>query len=380
MKLSKRLNNFPEYIFSSLNKKARQIEQKTGKKVLNLAIGNPSFSPSQNYLQKYKKFLDDKNAHYYPGYGAITEFGQALIYWYKKRFKCQLQASQIYPLLGAKDGIVHLSFALLDKGEEVLVPDPGYPAYSGSALMVNAKPVYYNLTEANNFKINLLEIEKKISSKTKFIWVNFPSNPTGQIIDKKELKKLIGLCLKHKIWIAYDNAYSEITFNNYTAPSILEIPQAKKVAIEIGSFSKTFSFAGFRIGWVAGSQKLISALAKIKSQVDSGLSLPLQKLSAFALTHYNKNWYQKMISNYQEQRKTIATYLKKLDLRFSLPKASLYIWAKIPKSFQNSEKFCLESLEKKQILLAPGSAFGKNGKRYVRASVSSDIKNIDKYF
>ncbi|MBI2314913.1 aminotransferase class I/II-fold pyridoxal phosphate-dependent enzyme [Candidatus Daviesbacteria bacterium] len=371
IKSAKRLNVFSEYIFSRLQKKVKAVEAKSKKKVLDFGAGNPDVKPSFFYLKKFDEFLTDGKSHLYPGFGANNEFSQALINWYKKRFKVNLKESEVFPLLGAKDGVSHLPLALLDPDDEVLVPDPGYPAYTDTALMVGGRVVYYNPEKL---------IDVKISKKTKFMWVNFPSNPTGQVISLEQLDKLVKFAKKHNLIIAYDNAYSEITFDNYIAPSILQIPGAKNIAIELGSFSKTFSFAGFRMGWIVGNSKVITALAKVKSQMDSGLSTPLQKLGAFALNHPDKKWHQQMIKSYQQRRDIIANYLKQLGLTFTLPKGSLYIWAKIPADFKDAEQFCNYLLEKKQILVTPGSAFGKSGKQSIRISICTNIDQIENYF
>lgn len=380
IKTAGRLNNFGEYVFSKLGKKVKEIELVSGRKVLNFGLGNPDYPPSKLYLDKFCEFINEQNTHLYPGFGANEEFSNALINWYQKRFQVTLEKSQIFPLLGAKDGVSHLPLALLDEGDEVLVPDPGYPAFTDPTLMIGGKVIYYDLLEKNNFKISFSEIEKKVTDKTKFIWVNFPGNPTGQVISLEELEKIVAFAKKHKIIIVYDNAYSEITFDNFIAPSILQIDGAKDVAVELGSFSKTFSFAGFRMGWIVGNKEIIAALAKVKSQMDSGLSTPLQNLGAFALTNTDKDWYQKMITSYQERRQIIAGHLKKLGLQFTLPKGSLYIWAKIPQSAKNAEDYCMQLLKDRQILLTPGTAFGKNGQRYVRVSICVNIDNINKYF
>lgn len=380
MKLAKRLDQFQEYFFSSLAKKKAEVEKLTGKKVLDLSIGSPDFPPSSIYVNKLKEFLDEKNSHIYPGYGAIPEFAQGLQNWYKKRFNVDLEKDELFPLLGGKDGVSHLALALLDSGDEVLVPDPGYPAFSGPATLIGAKPVFYNLTEVNNFKINFEELKKKLTEKTRFIWVNFPANPTGQVVSVNDLKQIVDFAKKNKIWLVYDNAYSEITFDGYTAPSILQIKGAKDVAVEIGSFSKTFSFAGYRMGWIVGNKKIISALAKVKSQFDSGLSRPLQKLGAYALNHTDKLWQKAMITSYEDRRNIIIKNLKRIGLNANKTKGSLYLWAKIPEHFKDSQEFSFDFLEKKQILLTPGTAFGKNGLRYVRVSISSNIDNIDSYF
>lgn len=380
IKLSKRLNNFGEYVFSKLGKKVKEVEIESKRKVLNFGPGNPDFPPSTLYINKLCEFIKDNDSHLYPGFGANEQFTDALIYWYKKRFGVDLEKQELFPLLGAKDGVSHLPLALLDEGGEVLAPDPGYPAFTDPALMIGGKVVYYDLLEETDFKISILKLEQKISDKTKFIWINFPSNPTGQVATLKELEEIVSFAKKHNILIVYDNAYSEITFDGFIAPSILQIHGARDIAVELGSFSKTFSFAGFRMGWVVGNKEIVAALAKVKSQMDSGLSIHLQELGAYALTNTNEEWYQKMLRSYQERRVVISQHLKKLGLTFSLPKGSLYIWAKIPESDINSEDYCMQLLEEKQILLTPGSAFGKNGERYVRVSICINIDNINEYF
>lgn len=379
MQFSNRLNTISEYIFSRLEKKVKKIESTSGRKVLNLSIGSPTFPPAEVYLNRLKEIIAEPNIHLYPGYNAIPEFKTAIKKWYKRRFRVDITDEEIFPLFGSKDAISHLPIALINKEDEVLTPDPGYPAFAGSVLLAEGKPVYYDLLEKNEFKVDIKELEKLVNSKTKFIWVNFPSNPTGQVIDLSELNKIVDFCLKYKIRLIYDNAYSEITFDGYKAPSILQINKAKEIAIEIGSLSKTFSFAGFRIGWAVGNKDLINALAKIKSQIDSGLPLVWQKLAAFALTNFDQKWYKAMIKEYQTRRDIIAPHMRKLDLSFHYPLGSLYLWAKIPDGYKDSEEFVNKILEKYQVLLAPGSAFGKNGDRYVRISICSNINNIDSY-
>lgn len=209
--------------------------------------------------------------------------------------------------------------------------------------------------------------------------MNAPSNPTGATLTKTELVRIVDFALKHNLIILYDNTYAEITFNGYRAPSILEIPEAKDVTVEIGSFSKTFSFAGYRMGWAVGNKDALASLTKLKALVDSGLSLPLQRLGAFALSHFDKKWHAEMLATYQRRRDIIAIKLQTLGLTFSLPKGALYIWAKIPDSAQNSENFCMELLKRKHVLFTPGTAFGSNGERFVRVSICANIDTIDEY-
>ena len=348
-----------------------EVEKNVGRKVLNFGPGSPDFPPSERYKEKLKEFFDDPKAHLYPGFPPIPEFSEGIIAWYKNRFGTDISQSELYPLIGAKDGIAHISLALLDQGDEILLPDPGYPAYEGMALMAGARPVFYR---------DISELKQYISSKTKAMWVNFPANPTGSVITKEELAAIVEIAKKNGIWLLYDNAYSEITFDGFRAPSVLEIPGAKDVALELGSFSKMFSFAGYRMGWVAGNGNLINALAKIKSQVDSGLSLPFQRLAGFALTHPDKDWSGAMLASYQGRRDTILSHLQKIGLTASIPKGGLYLWARIPEGYTDSEAYSLDILEKKQILFTPGTAFGASGKDYVRVSFCVNVDTISEYF
>jgi len=380
MKLSKRIDQFPEYIFSRLAKRVAEVEKKSGKKVLNLGVGSPDFQPNKIYLDKLKEYIDESGSYLYPGYGAIPQLAEGLKSWYKERFHVHLEENEFYPLLGSRDGVAHLPLALCDAEDEILIPDPGYPAFSGPALMIGVKPVYYNLLAANHFKIDHKELEKKVTRKTKYIWVNFPSNPTGQVATLEELALLVTFAKRHNIWLIYDNAYAEITFDRYMAPSILQIEGAKDIAVEIGSFSKMFSLAGFRMGWIVGNSEIIASLAKVKSQMDSGLTRPLQQLGAYALTHPDDVWHQEMIASYQKRRDSIIEHLKRIGLSAQKTQGSLYLWVPIPDECQDSETYALELLEKKQILLTPGSAFGENGKRYVRVSICVNIDHIEEYF
>ncbi len=375
-----RLSHMPEYVFSRLMKEIKAVEQRSGRRVLDLGIGTPDVPPSQNYLDRLTALIRQPQAHAYPGYNATPEFATALIAWYKKRFDVDLETSELLTLNGAKDGIAHLPLALLNAGDEILVPDPGYPAFSAPASLAGAHVVTYDLLPEHDFKIDLQALAGKLSDRSRYIWVNFPSNPTGQVATLAELEAIVNFAKQHDLFILYDNAYSEITFDDFIAPSILQIEGAKDYAVELGSFSKSSSLAGYRMGWIVGNPDIIATLAKLKSQLDSGLSLPLQGLGAYVLTHPDHEWSAAMIDSYTQRRDSIATHLKNLGVQFSLPLGSLYIWAKIPDDEPDAETYCLQLLRHKQIFVAPGSAFGSNGNRYLRASICANIDKIEEYF
>lgn len=380
IKPAKRLQNFPEYIFSRLNKEVAKVEATTGRKVLNFGAGSPDVPPSPEYVEKLTEFIHDSKAHVYPGYGPIPEYRDALISWHKNRFGVTLEKDEVYSLFGEKQAIALLPLAFLDEDDEVLIPDPGYQGFAGPAVMIGAKAVYYDLLEEDKYAINIDSLQAKVTERTKFMWVNAPSNPLGSVLSFDKLKAIVDFAKKNDIFIVYDNAYSEITFDGYVAPSILQIEGAKDIAVEINSFSKSFSLAGYRLGWIVGNKDIIATLAKVKSQMDSGIARPLQQLGAYILTHPDKKWQEQMIQSYKDRRDRIAIHLDKLGLIFTLPQASLYIWAKIPDEATDSETYAMNLLHEKQILLTPGVAFGNNGKRHVRVSICVNIDSIEEYF
>lgn len=375
---SKRLGLFPEYPYAELARMKKEVEKKDSCKVLDLSIGSPTFPPSKVYIDKLKEYLDTKDAYLYPGNGAIPELREALKKWYKKRFNVSLEDTEIFALLGAKDGVSHIPLALLDSGDEILIPDPGYPAFTGPAVIIGAVPIYYKIPPQG--EPLLQHIVEKITKKTKAIWINIPGNPTGYTCTFEELKQLVVLAKKNNILILYDNAYSEITFNGYIAPSILEVPAAKDIAIEVGSFSKAFSFAGFRMGWIVGNKDILSALSKVKSQMDSGLMQPLQLLGAYALNNFNRDWHNQMIAFYQTNRDTLIRAFEQSQHKATCPKGALYLWISIPPSFLNGIEYTKYLLMHHHILVTPGSVFGPSGKKYIRASYSSDLSHIADYF
>ncbi len=322
MRLSKRLGAFPEYIHSKMARAAAEVEKKTGRKVWNFGAGSPDVRPSEKYVEKFSEFVREPSSHLYPGYRGIPEFNQAIQKWYKERFGVVLEDDEILPLLGGKDGIAHLPLALLDDGDEFLVPDPGYPAFTTPAEMVGGVPVIYDLLPENDFHLAAQELRAKRTVKTKYAWINFPSNPTGQVASLDDLASYVEFAKDTDTLLIHDNCYAEIAFES-TPPSILQVQGAKEYAVELGSFSKAFSFAGLRMGWLVGNRDVIAALAKVKSQMDSGMWVPLQKIGAYALTNTDTEWHAQMIESYKHRRDVIAEKFRALGCTVSTPEAAL---------------------------------------------------------
>ncbi len=374
-----RLNSISDYVHLAWGQRIKEVEATTGNKVLNVSPGIPYFRPSQHYLDALQRFVQEPDAHLYPPYGPLPEFSAALQHWYQSRFHVALPTENLYPVLGSKDAIAHIALALINPGDEVLVPDPGYPAFTSSTLIAGGIPIPYALGEDAHPPLDIATLEKQINPRTKYIWVNFPSNPTGHVAHLSLLQQLVDMAHAHKILILYDNAYSEITFDGYVAPSILEIPGAFEVALELGSCSKMFSFAGFRIGWVAGNNSIIAALKTMKSHMDSGLSRPLQQLAAYAFIHPDHAWRQNMLARYQANRDILVQHFRGMGLTGTPPAGGLFVWARIPATYRNADEYSKWLLQEKQVAVTPGTAFGNNGTQYIRANIATPLEHINKY-
>jgi LL-diaminopimelate aminotransferase len=381
MKLSEIAKPGSEYIFARLEREKREVESKTGRQVLNLGAGNPDFPPSQKFIAELKRVVSaDSRIFKYPGYRGTEELLTALRDHLNQRYNLSLETDQLHVLLGAKDGINSIYSATLDQGSEALIPDPGYQGYRGYPEMIGAKVVPYELKPENNFQVEIEELEKLLTPATRLIWVNYPSNPTGALATKETLTSLVEFAIQHDLAIAYDHAYNDIVFDGEVSPSILQVPNADRVAVELFSFSKSHSFAGLRIGYVAGNRELINAIKQVKSKVDSGLSIDRQALAAYVLRNPDPEWAEAMLTSYRIRRDILCHYLQTLGLKFTVPRAGLYIWAEVPEDFEDGDQFAERMLRDHQILVTPGSAFGKNGKKYVRISFCVNIEGINQYF
>lgn len=373
MTISNRVNSLGGYVFSR-----PKMSGKSGL-ILDLGAGNPTLPPSVKMTTALGKLVSDPQNYRYPGYKAIPELFLALRDFYERQFSFELREENVLPLLGAKDGVNAINLALADFGDEVLIPDPGYPAYSSLAKLHGLKPVTYVLEEKNSFQLDVKKLDKLKTTKPKFIWVNFPSNPTGQIPNPEILKELVDWCLKNKVWLIYDNAYLSIRFDGQPSFSIFQIEGAEKIAAEICSLSKSHSLAGLRIGWIVGNAQIINALSQVKSQMDSGMSLLWQKILALALSDDDQNWQQALVEKYEEARALTLKLMSKLGLECKLPLASLYLWIKVPVGFADGQALADFLLREKRIIVTPGVAFGESGKKYIRVSVTADPKLIRKF-
>lgn len=360
-----RLKDVKEYYFSTKLREVAQLIQE-GKPVINIAIGSPDLQPPSNVIEALKSTMQLDNAHKYQSYQGIPEFRLAIANFYKTHYNVTLNPSaEILPLMGSKEGIMHISMAFLNKGDKVLIPNPGYPTYTSVTKLVEAEPVFYNLNENNNWLPNFQEIEKEDLSKVKIMWVNYPHMPTGAVALKNDFKKLIAFAKKHDILVVNDNPYSFILNNN--PQSILEVEGAKEVAIELNSLSKTFNMAGWRVGMVVGNSEILKTILQVKSNMDSGMFLGIQKGAVEALK-LSENWFKKQDVIYNKRRILVWKILDALGCTYDTKIGGLFVWAKIPKG-EKSEEFTETLLFKKDVFITPGTVFGSNGEGYIRASL-----------
>jgi LL-diaminopimelate aminotransferase len=362
---AKRLDTVEEYYFSTKLREVRELAA-SGRPIINIGIGSPDLQPPTKVIEAIQQSFNDITAHKYQSYQGLPELRNAISSFYKNKFGVTvISENEVLPLMGSKEGVMHISLAFLNEGDEVLIPNPGYPTYSSVTKLVGAKPVFYNLDEATNWQPDFDELEKLDLSKVKIMWVNYPHMPTGTNAMKETFIKLITFGKKHQILIVNDNPYSFIL--NNTPISILQVDGAKEIALELNSLSKTFNMAGWRVGMVLGNSNFINQILKVKSNMDSGMFYGIQKGAIEAL-HLSENWFQIQNKEYQERRELVFELANKLKCTYNKNSAGLFVWAKIPQG-KTSEEFTDEILYKKDVFVAPGTVFGSNGEGFIRFSL-----------
>jgi aspartate/methionine/tyrosine aminotransferase len=363
-----------EYYFSQ---KLKAIEQmnKEGKNVINLGIGNPDQLPPQNALDEFVAAIQTYGIHGYQSYVGIPELRNAFATWYNTFYNVELDSkTEILPLMGSKEGIMHISMAFLNPGDKVLIPNPGYPTYRAVSLIVGAEVVDYDLKPKNNWYPDFHELEKLDLTGVKLMWVNYPHMPTGQPASLDIFQKLIDFGKKHSILICNDNPYSFIL--NDKPLSILSITGAKDIALELNSLSKSHNMAGFRVGMVAGNSELIGYVLKIKSNMDSGMYKPLQMAAVKALGN-PKTWYNSINKEYKIRRELVWKLFDILGAQYDKAQTGMFIWARIPEKYKHTFEFCDMILDKANVFITPGAIFGSNGDNFARISLCSSSKLLN---
>ena len=366
-----RLSHVKEYYFSTKLREIRQMIA-NGADVLNLGIGNPDFMPSENTIEALVQSAKTTTHHGYQSYKGIPELRQSMAAWYQRTYNVTLDFdTEILPLIGSKEGIMHISMAFLNEGDVVLVPNPGYPTYTAVSKMVGAKIITYDLEESNGWNIDIDKLRKLDLAAVKIMWVNFPNMPTGVSGDEHVLTELVKLAKEHQFLIVNDNPYSMIL--NEEPKSMLAIDGAKEVLLELNSLSKSHNMAGWRMGWVSGKKEYIETILKVKSNMDSGMFLPVQHAAIAALKNTD-DWHAVQNDIYKNRREVTTELLDLLGCVYDDDQSGLFIWAKIPEAERRVEDFVDEILQKAHVFITPGFIFGLNGERYVRVSLCNDVK------
>ena len=360
-----RLSEVKEYYFS---KKLREVAalKNEGRPIINIAIGSPDLAPPLNVIEAINNAMQIPNVHQYQSYQGIPELREGISKFYKDYYQVDLNPNnEILPLMGSKEGIMHISMAFLNKGDQVLIPNPGYPTYASVTKLVQAEPILYNLKETTNWLPNLEEIENQDLSKVKMMWINYPHMPTGAEATKEHFKKLIDFAKKYNILIVNDNPYSFIL--NDSPTSLLAVEGAKEVAVELNSLSKSFNMAGWRVGMVVGNSKILKTILQVKSNMDSGMFLGIQKGAVEAL-NLTKDWFEKQNKIYKKRQALVWKIFDALDCSYNKSIGGLFVWAKLPKG-KFAEQFTDTLLYEKDVFITPGTVFGSNGEGYIRASL-----------
>ena len=369
-----KLEHINEYYFSKKLKQIAQLRQE-GKPIINLGIGNPDQAPSQATIDAMVESTNNTKNHGYQSYIGIPELRKAMSNWYKNTYEVDLQSdTEILPLLGSKEGISHISNAFLNPGDIVLVPNPGYPTYSSATYLANAIPVSYDLDENNNWAPDFSKLSDEILNKAKIIWVNYPNMPTGSSGNEAIFKTLIEVAHKHNILIINDNPYS-LVLNDNKPVSILQIEGAKAVCIELNSLSKSHNLAGARIGMIVGDKEYIDTILKVKSNVDSGMYLPVQHAAIAALSN-DDEWHAIRNEVYKSRRQYAYAILDALNCSYDKNQIGMFLWAKIPDQYSQVEDLTEKILLEADVFITPGFIFGTNGNRYIRISLCSPENDL----
>ena len=374
IKQSDRLNSVEEYYFS---KKLREVSNmiQSGESIINMAIGSPDLFPSIRVIDEIKNSLSDSFAHKYQSYQGLPELRDAIAKFYNKFFGVELNPSnEVLPLMGSKEGIMHISLAFLNSADEVLIPNPGYPTYLSVTKLVQANPVFYNLSEENGWFPNLSELENKDLSKVKLMWINYPHMPTGASANFDQFEKLLEFAKTNNILLINDNPYSFILNDEYL--SLLKVRGYKDFVLELNSLSKSFNMSGWRVGMLVGSSDNITKVLKVKSNMDSGMFYGIQK-GAIAALNLDKSWFEDLNKVYLKRRKLIWNIADKLNCSYDKNSKGLFVWAKLPNHIKSSEQYIDTLLKEKKIFIAPGTIFGSNGEGYIRFSLCIDEVKID---
>lgn len=364
--VARRIQTLPPYVFAQLDRKIKE-KRAAGVDVISLGIGDPDRPTPRHVIEAFKEAVEDPSTHQYPSYTGMPEFRQAVAEWYLKRFGVDLDPdTEVQPLIGSKEGLAHLSMAFVDPGDEALVPDPGYPIYGVGTMLAGGTPAPLHLGPEGGWLPDLGGAPP--SRDAKILWLNYPSNPTAAVAELPFFERAAAFAREHGLLLAHDAAYSELTYDGYVAPSVLQVPGAKEVAIEFGSASKTHNMTGWRIGWAVGNAKAIGALAALKTNWDSGVFSAVQRAAIAALTG-PQDHVEESREVYRRRRDLVVGALNDLGWSLRAPKGSIYVWLPT-RDGRSSAEFAELLVERARVVVSPGSGYGGAGEGYARVSLT----------
>jgi LL-diaminopimelate aminotransferase len=369
MQFAKRLEKIPPYLFAEIDRKRDELVAK-GVDIINMGVGDPDKPTPDHIVQAMHEAIDDPATHNYPPYQGTKEYRQAVVAWMERRFgvKDLNPDTEAVSSIGSKESIHNTFLAFVEPGDYTLISDPGYPVYRTSTIFAGGEPYPMALTVANRFLPDLDAIPEEVAQKAKLMWINYPNNPTGAIATLADFEKLVNYCKKYDILLCHDHAYSEMAYDGYKPPSVLEVPGAKDIAIEFHSLSKSYNMTGWRVGFVVGNAMGIKGLGQVKTNVDSGVFKAIQR-AAIAAYSTTEEELQAVMSVYQTRRDIIVKGLQSLGWPIEPPKATLYVWAAVPKGYTSTE-FVSLLLEKCGIIVPPGNGYGAAGEGFFRIALT----------
>jgi LL-diaminopimelate aminotransferase len=366
VRIADRIAQLPPYMFAELDRKVEQ-KRAAGVDVISLGIGDPDMPTPRHVVEALQEAAEDPTAHRYPSYYGLPALRKAIADWYGHRFGVELDPdTEVQPLIGSKEGIAHLAWAFVDPGDEVLVPDPGYPVYQIGTRLAGGTPVPLPLAEEAGFLPDLSSA--RVTDRTRLMWLGFPSNPTAAVAELPVFREAVAFARDHHLLLAHDAAYSEITFDGFVAPSVLQVPGAMEVAVEFGSASKTFNMTGWRVGWAAGNAEAVRALATVKTNIDSGIFNGIQRATVAALTG-PMDHLEEARERYRQRRDVVVDALNALGWDLKPPLGSFYVWFPT-RGGMSSADFCELLLERAGVVTAPGAGYGAGGEGYARISLT----------
>jgi LL-diaminopimelate aminotransferase len=368
------VKNLPPYVFAALGRRLRELKAQ-GMDIIQLDIGSPDLPPPGWVIDAMYRSAQDPDHHGYAGYYGIPELRQAVAGYYERRFGVTINPEkEVVSLIGSKEGIANAALAFVNPGQPVLVPDPGYPTYSLGTLLAGGVPTPVPLLAENGFLPDLDAIPAEVAGAASVLWLNYPNNPIGAVAPLEFFERAVAFARRYDLLICHDNPYCDVTFEGYKAPSLLQVPGAIDVALEFNSLSKTYNMAGWRVGMAVGNAVAVDALARTKTNIDSGIFRPIQDAAVLVLNG-DQSWLEERNAIYCERRDIVLSALADLGIQADKPVASLYIWARVPAGY-TSAQFAARLLEGAGISITPGTAFGEHGEGYVRFSLGMDTGRV----